>query len=142
MSFGWGVGDIAAISSLAAKVYTAYRDAPNGYKHISRKVNSLHIMIHKAAEHFESTTLSGNDRQEGQKVLKGCENILGDLNSLIWKYNSLASNNTSQDFQRVKLSTTKDIVSLSARLTANATLLSRFIQRFDIFTITTICILC
>ena len=136
---GWGVGDIISISKLAAKVYTAYKDAPSDYKHVAEEVNSLQSLINKAAQHFKSTTLSGNDRQECQKVLKGCQSVLGDLNSLIGKYNNLASASTSQVFQRVRLGT-EDIATLRARLTSNATLLSSFIRRFDIPIIIIVCI--
>ena len=135
MSFGFGVGDILAISELAVKVYTAYNDAPDEYKHIAEEVKSLQIMINKATQHFESTTLSDNDRQEGQEVLKGCQSVLRDLNSLIEKYNSLAMANKSQVFKRVQLGT-EDVTALRVRLATNATLLSSFIRRFDISTIT------
>ena len=131
MSFGWAVSDIMAISNLAIKVFTAYKDAPSHYKNIAEEVKSLQIIINKAAQHFQSTTLSDKDRQEGQEVLKGCKSILGDLNSLIEKYNSLASAGVGQVFERVKLGT-EDIATLRARLTSNATLLSSFIRRFDI----------
>ena len=141
MGFGWGIGDIMAISKLAAKVYTAYKDAPDDYKHVAEEVNSLQSMINKAAQHFQSTALSDNDRQESQNVLKGCRSILGDLNSLIEKYNSLAPANTSQAFQRVMLGT-EDIATLRARLTSNATLLSSFIRRFDTRVPTTTVRLC
>lgn len=57
MSFGFGVGDILTVSKLAVTVYTAYKDAPNDYKHIAEEVKSLQIMINKAAQHFKSTTL-------------------------------------------------------------------------------------
>ena len=135
MSFGWGVGDIIAISQLAVKVYTAYNDAPDDYKHIAEEVDSLQSTINKAVKHFESSTLSESDRLEGQKVLKSCQSVLGDLNSLIEKYKSLASPRTSQVFKRVKLGS-EDITTLRARLGTNATLLSSFIGRFDISTIT------
>ena len=128
MSFGWGVGDIMAISNLAVKVYTAYKDAPNEYKNITEEVKSFRIIINKAAQHFESSTLSDNDWQEGQTVLNGCQSVLEDLNSFIKKYNRLASANTSQVFERVKLGT-EDIATLRARLTSNAALLSSFIRR-------------
>ena len=145
MSFGYGV-DIMAISGLALKVCTAYKDAPGDYRNISDEVESLHIIINKAAHHFESTTLSDNSRQEGHKVLRGCHNVLEDLDALIEKYNSLASaspstsTSTSQVLQRLKLSAslvigTEDIATLRARLTSNITLLNGFIQRFDIPTI-------
>ena len=132
------MGDIIAISGLAVKVYTAYKDAPDDYRHISDEVKSLQIIINKAARHFERTTLDDNTRQEGQDVLKGCQNVLEDLNSLIEKYNSLAStsaNTSLQVLKRVKLGT-EDIATLRVRLISNTGLLNGFIQRFDIPTIT------
>ena len=129
------MGDILRISELAVTVYTAYKDAPNDYKHIAKEVKSLEIIIKKAAQHFQSTTLSDNDRQQGQEVLKGCQSVLGDLNSLIEKYKSLASPKTSQVFKRVMLGT-EDIATLRVRLISNTGLLSSFIRRFDIPTIT------
>ena len=132
MSFGWGIGDILTISQLVARVYTAYKDAPGDYKNIAEEVNGLQCMIKKATQHFNSTTLSDYDRQLCQTALTGCKSTLEDLNSLIEKYNSLACAKTSQVFRRVQLGT-EDIVTLRARLTSNATLLSSFIRRFDIY---------
>ena len=112
------------IAKLAAKVYTAYDDAPDDYKHIAEEVDSLQSMINKAVKHFKSTALSDHDRQEGQKALKGYQSVLGDLNSLIEKYQGLTSATSSQIVQRVKLGTTEDIATLRARLATNAILLS------------------
>ena len=137
MSFGYAVGDIIAISKLAVKVYTAYKDAPNEYKNIAEEVKPLRNMINKAGEHLKSTTLSSdNNRQEGLEALEGCKRVLEDLDSLITKYNSLASPSTGQVFQRIRLGTTEDIANLRARLISNATLLSDFIRRYNIPTIT------
>ena len=133
--YGWSVGDIIAISRLAAKVYTAYKDAPDNYRHISEEVRSLQILINKAVRHVESTTLCDEDKQEGQEVLKGCQSVLENLNSLIEKYKSLASTNRGLVFKRVKLGT-EDIATLRARLTSNIVLLSGFIQRSDFPTAT------
>ena len=146
MSFGYSVGDVMAISRLAFKVYTACKDAPDDYGNILDEVKSLHIVIDCAAQHFKSTTLSDDNRQKGQEVLRGCQNLLEDLDSLIGKYSGLApasastSTSTSQVLQRVRLGTglvfgTEDITTLRARLTSNTNLLSIFIQRFDISTL-------
>ena len=135
MSFGFGIGDLMAISGLAVKVYTAYKDAPGDYRNISDEVESLHIIIQKAAQHFEGTKLNDNSRQEGLKVLKSCQNILEDLDALLIKYNSVASASTGQVIHRIKLGT-EDISTLRIRLISNTGLLNGFIQRFDIFTIT------
>ena len=132
---GLGVGDFISMSTLAIKVYNAYKDAPNNYRHISEDVKPLPILIEKAVSHFESITLSGNDRLLGQEILKGCRSVLEDLYSLIEKYDTLASANTRQVVTKFKLST-EDIATLRARLTYNTGLLSGFIQRFDIPTIT------
>ena len=134
MGFRSGMGDAITISKLAAKVYAAYKDAPIDYKYVAEEVNSLQRIINEAVEHFDSITLSNNDRMRGQKILKGCHDVLGDLNSLIEKYNSLVFTNTSPVFQNVKLGT-KDIEALRASLASNTTLLCSFIQRFDISTI-------
>ena len=133
--FGWGVGDIATISALVAKVCIAYKSAPDNYRNISEEVRSLQILINRAVRHGgETTTLSDDDRKEGQEVLKGCQSILEDLNSLIEKYNSLSSANTGQVFTKIKLGT-EDIGTLRLRLISNTLLLNTFIQRFYIPTI-------
>ena len=136
MSFGFGVGDILAISGLAVQVYSAYKDAPEDYKHISEEVRSLQAIVDEAVKYYEDTVLSGSKRQEGQEALQGCQSVLEDLNSLIEKYRSLASTNKKQVFKRVKLGT-EDITTLRARLTSNTISLTNFIRRFviSVFTI-------
>ena len=131
---GYGAGDIIAVSQLVAKVYAAFKDAPKDYRDICGEVKSLKIRITKAIQHIQSTTLSDDDRQEGQEVLKGCQSVLEDLNSLIEKYNSLASANRSQVLKKVQFGT-EDIATLRIKLISNISLLNGFIQRFDIPTI-------
>ena len=132
---GWGVGDIITISGLAYKVYTAYKDAPDNYRHISEEAEGLKILIDKVAQYFKSTTISSNDHENGQKILKGCHSVLEDLKSLIEEYKSRSSTNKSLVFTRVKLGL-EDISTLQTRLTTNTVRLNGFIQRFDIQTIT------
>ena len=139
MNFGYGVGDIVAISGLALQVYTAYKDAPDNYKHISDEVKSLQVIIHNSARHFE-----GNDNlQKGQEVLKGCQNVLEDLNFLIEEYKRLSfgSANPVQIFKQIKLGM-EDIATMRARLISNTGLLNGFIQRSDIPAIIIKSILC
>ena len=131
----WGVGDIIAVSKLAAGVYAAYKDAPDSapddYKLISEEVMILQAIINTAIQHFGSTALSHGDsnQQEGQEILMGCQSVLEDLNYLE-KYNPT---NTSQT---VKLGA-ESITTLRVRLISNTGLLNGFVQRFDIPTITT-----
>lgn len=132
-SFGWSAGDILAISQLAAKVYIAYKDGPSNYKHITQEVKGLPALMEKTAQHLQSTTLNDNNRQEGLQVLKGCQSVLEELNSHI---EHLASTNKRLVFKRVKHGRDIDIALLRERLISNVTLLSSFIRRFDISTIT------
>ena len=141
MSFGYSVSDFFTLSQLAVKVYKAYQNAPDDYQHISEEVAGLQGLIDKAQQHFKSTTISSGDRHHCQKALKGCKSILNDLSSFIEKYKSVASTDKRPVFKRVKLST-EDIATLRERLIANATLLSSFIRRFDISSITIITISC
>ena len=114
----WGMGDTIAISQLAVKVYAAYKDAPDDCRHISEEVMPLQLIIYNAVRYLESTTLSGNDRQLGQKALKSCHSMLEGLDSLIIeKGNSICA---------------EDIATLGAKLILNSVLLSGFIQRFEI----------
>ena len=124
------MGDIITISQLAIRVYTAYQDAPDEYKHISEEVRSLQIVIDEAIQYFESSTLSDNKRYNtGQEVLQGCRSILEDLDSLIEKHKSIASAKRWQFLKRVKFSN-NNIMDLRTRLISNTLLLGNFIRRF------------
>ena len=122
------MGDIIAISKLAATVITAYKDAPGDYRDISDEVKSLEIMIDDAKEHFGGTILSEKKRNAGKVVLKGCEGVLADLNSLVGKYKSLDSTDNCLDWKRIKFFK-EDITTLRQRLISNSGLLGNFIQR-------------
>ena len=134
MSFGYSAGDVIALSQLAVKVHAAYKDAPKNYRDISEEVKSLQVIIDRAVQHFANPVLSDSNRQQGHEVLKGCKSVLEDLNSIIKKYDSLASADASQVIKRVKLGM-EDIATLRIRLISNTGLLNGFIQRFDIPTI-------
>ena len=69
---GYGAGDIIAVSQLVAKVYAACKQAPKDYRDICGEVKLLEMRINKAIPHIQSTTLSDDDRQEGQEVLRSC----------------------------------------------------------------------
>ena len=126
--FGWGVGDIIAVSQLAMKVYTVYKDAPDEYRHISEEVRSLQIIIDGAIHYFKGGTLSDNKQREGQEVLQGCQSVLEELESLIEKYQSIASGKKWQFFKKVKFGN-YDIMAIRIRLTSNTSLLTNFIRR-------------
>ena len=127
------VRDIIAISGLAVRVYRAYKDGPADCRHISEDVAALQILVDKVARHLKSTTISSDDRLDGQKVLQCCQSVLQDLSSLIEKYNRLAPINKRLILRGVKLGK-EDIIALQARLILNTGLLDGFVRRFVIAT--------
>ena len=70
------VHDIIAIAGLAIRVSIDYKDAPAEYRHISKEVASLKLLVEKAAPHFTSTAMSEEDYHYGEKVLKDCQSVL------------------------------------------------------------------
>ena len=64
--------NIIVISGLAVQVYLAYKDAPPDFRFILKDIAALQVLIEKAAQYFKSTTISSDDHQHSQKVLKGC----------------------------------------------------------------------
>lgn len=117
-----GVGDFIAVSALALKVYRAYKDAPDEYKHISDEVKSLHGLI-EGVQRLEMAALSCSQQQNGKEILQCCHCVLEDLEAFIEKYKSL------NKFTRVKLSL-KDMTALRTKLISNTMFLHVFIQRF------------
>ena len=94
MSFGYGVGDFLAISKLAWKVYTAYkdyRDAPEGFSNISDEIKSLHIIVDRHKNEFQNKTRNPDEEAQLREILQGCMNVLEDLDQLCTKYMSLGS---------------------------------------------------
>ena len=129
------VHDIIAITGLAVRVSIAYKDtpdAPNDYQHISEEVAALKLLIDRVAPHFKSNTISREDYQYGENVLKGCQSVLGGLNSFIEKYHRLASINNRLVLNRVKLGKV-DIIALQVQLTSNIVLLNGFIRRCVVY---------
>ena len=118
--------DIIAISGLAIRVYITYKDSPD-YRFILKDIAALQDLIDKVAQHLNSTMISDDDRHDGQRILKGCQSVLEDLDAFIEKYNRLASINKSLVLNRVKLGK-NDITVLHVRLISNASLLNGFIR--------------
>ena len=133
MSFEWGVGNFIAILGLAMKVLAAYKDTPNDYRHISisEEVLSLQVLLGKVAHHFKTTPIGSDDRLNGQKILKGCQGVLEDLNSLIEKYKKLALINKRLVFTTVNLGK-ENLVTLQERLISHVVSLKGFVRKYVI----------
>ena len=122
------VHDIIAITGLAVRVSIAYKNASHNYRPISKEVAALKLLIERVAPHFKSNTISRENYHYGEKVLRGCQSVLEDLNSFIRKYERLASINKRLVLNRVKLGK-EDITALQVQLISNTVLLNGFVRR-------------
>ena len=119
--------DIITVSGLAAKVYAAYNDTTD-YRHISEEVAAFQVLIDKVAQHFKSTTISSDDHYYGQKIFKGCQGVLVDLDGLFEKYRRLSSINKRIALNLIKLGK-EDIRTLHEQLISNTVLLNGYVRR-------------
>ena len=130
MNFGFGVGDFLAVSKLALDVYTAFKDAPEDFRNVSDEIKSLQIIVDRQKDEFQNTSLNPDDETHLREILRGCTNVLEDLDKLHHKYMRMGSaqGSSSQVIDRIKWSQ-ENIAELRARLTSNTTLLNTFIAR-------------
>jgi len=134
MSFGYGIGDIIAISKLALDVYNVYKDAPDDFRNISDEIKSLHIIVDSDSlkAKLQDPNLALSEREGLREILQGCSHVLKDLDDLLIKYKGLGSSSegsSSRALDRLKWGQ-EDIAKLRARLTCNTTLLNAFITRY------------
>jgi len=126
MSFGYSVGDVIAIGQLAWKVYKSCKDAPESFANISMEVLSLHALL-KEVEEALSDNLSTSRKNSLATIVTDCQAVLGDLQALVDKYESLGSG-SKRTWDRMGWGL-NDISELRARLTANIGMLTAFIRR-------------
>jgi hypothetical protein len=112
MSFGYGVGDIITVSTLAWKVIQRTRQALGQYNELTREVTSLHIVLKKLqAENTKPESwlhkIEDSERQDLESIVNGCSHVLQDLDQLLDKYGALRSDQSSVTklWQRVRFGT-------------------------------------
>ncbi|MCJ1469064.1 hypothetical protein MMC07_007696 [Pseudocyphellaria aurata] len=126
MSFGFSVGDIAALGQLAWRVYKACKDAPDSFKNISQEVSSLSMVLKEVEEALSNSGLSAPQQSRLKFVGEGCRVILEDLQSRLDKHNSL-STKSKRTWDRLGWGS-KDIAELRSRLTSNTVMLTTLVS--------------
>jgi hypothetical protein len=126
MSFGYGVGDIINVTTLAWKVYKSCKEAPESFKNIAFDVVSLHAVLKEVEETEFAQPLSPTRQERLKTVGDGCYHVLGDLDSLVKKYHSLGTQ-SKRTWDRMGWGTV-DIAELRARLTVQIGILDTWIR--------------
>ncbi|MCJ1272199.1 hypothetical protein MMC22_012107 [Lobaria immixta] len=126
MSFGFSVGDFAALGHFAWKIYRACKDAPEGFKNIIQEVLSLHAVLRELEETHSDANLSAAQQSRLKIVGDGCRAVLQDLQDLVDRYNSLGTK-TKRTWDRLAWGS-ENITELRSRLISNTILLTTFIN--------------
>ena len=126
MSFGFSVGDFAALGKLAWKIYKACKDAPDSFNNLSQEVSSLHLVLKEVEEAYSDSTLSASQKPRLKSVRDGCRAVLEDLQCSLDKYNSLATK-SKRTWDRLGWGL-MDIAELRLRLISNTVLLSTLVK--------------
>lgn len=136
MSFGYGVGDIIAVSKLAWKVYRSCQDSGDEFKALSGEVLSMHALLRETAEETEVAHIRKNKADSKKKkkpgkegtdidiIIDGCNGVLADTEKLLEKYASLGTH-SQRVWDRVKFGA-EDINGLRIRFISNITLLTSY----------------
>lgn len=124
--YGFGVGDFVAVGTLAWNVYKSCRAAPGSFSNISTEVLSLHAVLKEADETVFRSALSPESQARLKTIGDGCQCVLGDLQALVDKYESLGTQ-SKRTWDRMKWGA-EDIVEVRSRIVSNTTLLTAFIR--------------
>ena len=124
--YGFGVGDFVAVGTLAWNVYKSCRAAPGSFSNISIEVLSLHAVLKEADETIFKSPLSPESQVRLKTIGDGCQCVLGDLEALVDKYESLGTQ-SKRTWDRMRWGA-EDIVEIRSRLISNATMLTAFIR--------------
>jgi hypothetical protein len=126
MSFGYSVGDIVTIGTLAWKVYKSCKDAPESFANITSEVQSLIVILKEAEEIASDQRLPPTQRDDLKVVGDGCHRVLEDLQNLAEKYKSLGMQG-KRTWDRMRWGS-EDIAELRARLISNTGMLTAWIR--------------
>ena len=100
MSFGYSVGDAVLLTQVAWKTLQNTRKACGEHNELTREVLSLHIVLQRLEQEYskaESPLNRSSDTytEELQVIGRGCERVLGVLNTILKKYNRLSEEERS-----------------------------------------------
>ncbi|KAK2784468.1 hypothetical protein FQN53_008457 [Emmonsiellopsis sp. PD_33] len=136
MSFGFGVGDFIAVTTLIHKIRKDFVGAPSQFKDISDEVRSLSIVLQDVGILVEGDDPNSQHAEELEHIANGCRDVLETLETTLDKYAELQSvpekavnGNIGRRMKRAwkKLKwEPDDIRDLRSRIVLNLTLLKSF----------------
>ncbi|OBT99017.2 hypothetical protein VE01_02493 [Pseudogymnoascus verrucosus] len=132
MSFGFSVGDIIAVASLANKIRQRLFDSPEQFKAIATEVRSLSIVLQDADIAVSERELTGQQKTELDGIVQGCHDLLEELKIALDRYQELdpdakVSSGRSRKVWKRLTWDQKDIDGFRGRISSNIILLNTFL---------------
>ncbi|MCJ1387951.1 hypothetical protein MMC18_000794 [Xylographa bjoerkii] len=124
MSFGFGIGDIIAVSDKAWKLYQLCSQSSEQFTELSSQAALLHIVLKQNKENVEKTKLTPEKSSDLVVLIKGCDNVLDALEKLLDKYEAFSTREQSV-WNQFKLGL-EDTVKLQQKLDTNIGLLTAY----------------
>lgn len=85
MSFGFSLGDVAALVALTKKTYDGWQHAPKEYADVVQTLGESNMLMCHVQRRFDVLTADENDAGKQKEIgdlLKGCQSAVSDLRSV------------------------------------------------------------
>ena len=137
MSFGYSVGDAVLLTQIAWKTLQNTRKACGEHDELTREVLSLHIVLQRLEQEYskaESPLNRSSDtyKEELQVIGRGCERVLGVLNTILKKYNRLSEEERSwrKLWQKIRFGNGQvaDLQDLRSKIVTHTSAMSLFLN--------------
>ena len=124
MSIGFSASDIVLCVRLAHNLWKDAMDAPNDFRNVSMEVGSFKLVLEQVQESISGRHLDHSKRASLAELLKGCNEVLIDLQRLLDKYKSLATQ-SKRTWDRLRWGK-EPIEGIRNRLVSHTSLLTSF----------------
>ena len=137
MSFGYSVGDAVLLTQVAWKTLQNTRKACGEHDELTREVLSLHIVLQRLEQEYskaESPLNRSSDtyKEELRVIGRGCERLLGILNTIVEKYNRLSEEERSwrKLWQKIRFGNGQvaDLQDLRSKIVTHTSAMSLFLN--------------
>ncbi|MCJ1263487.1 hypothetical protein MMC22_003357 [Lobaria immixta] len=95
MSFGFGVGDILAVSKLARTTWKRFQDSSDQFKALRTEAANLCLVLDDVAQTAPGRELSEKEARTLSSLIQGCRDILADMDTMLQKYENLGTRSSS-----------------------------------------------
>ena len=125
MSFGFSVGDFITVGTLTWNLYKACSTAPESIGSLCGELASLHAVLKQIEEAITRRVVSSSEQERLATVVKGCSDVLQDLQTLVAKYSGPGGGSQRLWKNRLKWGF-ENIDPIRNRLISNTVLLTAF----------------